>query len=89
MREVGGYVRVDFLLSGGPRGPNHMRLTLSLWLGRFQYDHLFLLRIAMMAQAVFACDLLLGCRAKVIMDPLSLLLDRVRRGPYSCLQACP
>ena len=66
-----------------------MRLYLILWLGRFHYDHLFFLRIAMMAQAVFACDLLLGCRAEVIMDLLSFLLDRVRRGPYSCLQVCP
>ena len=66
-----------------------MRLNSSLLPRRFHYDHLFFFQIAMMAQAVSACDLLPGCRAEVIMDLSSALLDRVRRGPYSCLQACP
>ena len=66
-----------------------MRLNSSLLQKRFRYDHIFFLRFAMMAQSVSACDLLLGCRDEVIMDISSFLLDMVRRGPYSCLQACP
>ena len=48
-----------------------------------------LLRIAMMAQAVFPCNLLLRCRVLVIDDLFYPLLTEMSCGPYGCTQACP
>ena len=71
VRQVGGHVGVYLLLSRGPRrfqDPRSLSTSI-LWTSFFQdfylwfvvLDH-FHLRIAMMAQAVFPCNLLLSCR---------------------------
>ena len=44
-------------------------------------DHLYL-RIAMMAQAVIPCNLLLACRVEVVDDPTVPLRAEMRCGSY-------
>ena len=51
-------------------------------------DHLYL-RIAIMAQAIFPCHLLLRCRVEVISRLLSSLLSLMSCGPYGRFYACP
>jgi len=52
------------------------------------FDHLYL-RIAIMAQAISPCNLLLRCRVEVINYLLHPLLTETSCGPYGCAHACP
>ena len=51
-------------------------------------DHLHL-RIAIMAQAIIPCHLLLRCRVEVIGHLLSSLPSFMSCGPYGYHHACP
>ena len=66
------HVSLYLFLSGGSRRLNHPRPRLFHLMGFFYDDHLFFFRFAMMAQAVFRTNRLLGCGAHVIV--LDLLL---------------
>ena len=67
-----------------------------LWTSFFQDFYLwffiidpFHLRIAMMAQAVIPCNLLLTCRVQVVDDSTVPLLAEMRCGSYGISQAGP
>ena len=49
----------------------------------------FHFRIAMMAQAVIPCNLLLACRVQVVDDSTVPLLAEMRCGSYGVIQAGP
>ena len=89
---------VDLPLRGGPWRPqNPLAFSASiLWTPFFQDFYLwfviidpFHLRIAMMAQAVIPCNLLLTCRVQVVDDSTVPLLAETRCGTYGISQAGP
>ena len=96
VRQVGGHVGVDFLLGWSPgslkdSGSISPSVTWVLLLKNFHFrflDHLYL-RIAIVAQAIAPCNLLLRCRVEVIRHLLHPLLTETSCGPYGCAHACP
>ena len=60
--------------------------NLNLWLFSIIPFHL---RIAMMAQAVFPCNLFLNCRVQVVDASTIPLLAEMRCGSYGVIQAGP
>ena len=92
------HVGVDFpLCRGSRRLQDSGSLSASiLWTSFFQDFNLWFiiinplyLRIAMMAQAVFPCNLLLSRRVQVVDDSTIPLLAEMRCGTYGILQAGP
>ena len=89
---------VYLFLSRGPRRLQDPRSfsTSVIWTSLFSdfylwfvvLDH-FHLRIAMMAQAVSPCNLLLSCRAQVVDDSTTPLLAETRCGSYGVTQTGP